>query len=87
VGGSEIVHLPPRHEVKYAFPTWQKSVDLLGFQHKTDLHEGLTKMWEWVKQQPERPRQVWKEYELDKGIYEFWKKDALLKNSKLVKEL
>jgi UDP-glucose 4-epimerase len=87
VGGSEIIHLPPRHEVKYAFPTWQKSVDLLGFQHKTDLHEGLTKMWEWVKQQPERPRQVWKEYELDKGIYEFWKKDALLKNSKLVKEL
>ena len=38
-------HYEQRHEVKYAFPTWKKSVDLLGFEHKIDLEEGLTKMW------------------------------------------
>lgn len=87
VGGGDILRLPPRHEVKYAYPTWQKSVDLLGFEHKTDLHHGLSKMWEWAKQQPDRPRQVWSEYELDKGIYDYWKKDALVENSKTVREL
>jgi len=87
VGGAEVVHLPPRHEVKHAFPTWQKSVDILGFEHKTDLREGLTKMWEWVKQQPIRPRQVWSEYELDKGIYDYWKKDTLVNGAHSVKEL
>lgn len=78
MGGGELNFLPPRHEVKYAFPTWQKSIDILGFEHKTNLFDGLTKMWEWVKLQPNRPRQVWTEYELDKGIYPFWKKDVLL---------
>ena len=78
MGGGEIKYLPPRHEVKYAFPTWQKSVDILGFEHKTDLREGLTKMWEWVKLQPSRPRQIWSSYELDNGIYPFWKKEVLM---------
>lgn len=87
VGGGEVIHLPPRHEVKYAYPTWNKSVDLLGFEHKTNLYEGLTKMWEWVQTQPERPRQVWSEYELDKGIYDYWKKDSLVRTSKHVTEL
>jgi len=77
MGGGEIVYLPPRHEVKYAYPTWQKSVDILGFEHKTNLREGLTKMWEWVKLQPSRPRQIWDTYELDKGIYSYWKQETL----------
>ena len=78
MGGGELKYLPPRHEVKYAFPTWKKSVDILGFEHKTSLFDGLTKMWEWVKLQPSRPRQVWDTYELDKGIYSYWKKETLI---------
>ena len=78
MGGGEIKYLPPRHEVKYAYPTWQKSVDLLGFEHKTNLYEGLTKMWEWVKLQPSRPRQIWGKYEVDKNIYPYWNKDVLV---------
>ena len=50
-----------------------KSVKLLDFEHKTDLKEGLTKMWEWAKLQPKRDQFVWENYELDEGIYEFWK--------------
>jgi hypothetical protein len=30
-------------------------------------------MWGWVKSQPVRERFVWPFYELDKGIYSFWK--------------
>ncbi len=87
VGGAEIVHLPPRHEVKYAYPTWQKSVDLLGFEHKTNLQEGLVKMWDWVQKQPIRPRQIWGEYELEKGIYPFWKRDVLVSEANGVHSL
>ena len=73
--GSElgILYLEGRHEVKHSIPTFQKSIDILGFEHKTDLKDGLTKMWEWAKQQPLRERFVWSEYELEKGIYSFWK--------------
>jgi len=73
VGGGEVKYFEGRHEVKHSIPTWQKSIDLLDFEHKTDLKEGLTKMWEWVKTQPIRERFVWPFYELDKGIYSFWK--------------
>lgn len=73
VGGGEVRYFEGRHEVKHSVPTWQKSIDLLDFEHKTDLKEGLTKMWEWVKTQPVRERFVWPFYELDKGIYSFWK--------------
>jgi len=71
--GGEVVYKEARHEVKHSIPTWQKSVDILKFQHKTDLQEGLQQMWNWAQQQPMRERFVWPSYELDKGIYKFWK--------------
>jgi len=86
-GFGTIEHLAPRHEVKHAVPTWQKSVDLLGFEHKTNMYEGLTKMWWWANEQPDRPRFVWENYELDKGLYPYWQQDALKANSKSVKLL
>ena len=70
----ETVFMEARHEVKHSIPTYQKSVDILGFEHKTDLEAGLTEMWKWAKQQPMRDRFVWPSYELEKGIYSFWKK-------------
>lgn len=73
LGGAEKVYLEGRHEVHTAIPTFQKSIDILGFEHKTNLKEGLTKMWEWVQQQPKRERFVWGDYEINKGIYSFWK--------------
>jgi UDP-glucose 4-epimerase len=76
-GGSDLIYLPPRHEVKHAVPTYQKSIDLLGFEHKTSMKEGLEKMWAWAKTQPKRPRQIWSEYELESGLYPFWEKDTL----------
>jgi len=72
-GGGSKVYLEGRHEVHTAIPTFQKSIDILGFKHKTNLKEGLTKMWYWAQIQPKRERFIWKDYELDKGIYSFWK--------------
>ena len=68
------LYLEARHEAKHAWSTWDKSVKLLDFKHNIDLEEGLTKMWEWAKLQPNRDRIVWENYELEKGIYKFWKK-------------
>ena len=73
IGAKEVVHLEGRHEVKHSIPTFQKSIDILGFEHKTDLKEGLTTMWNWVKNQPMKDRFIWEKYELEKGIYTFWK--------------
>lgn len=74
IGGGQVVHLEQRHEVHFAVPTYQKSIDILGFEYKTKLKDGLNIMWEWAKTQPMRNRFVWPSYELDKGIYNFWKK-------------
>jgi UDP-glucose 4-epimerase len=73
MGPGEVIHLEGRHEVKHAVPTYEKSVQLLGFEYKTSLQAGLTAMWEWAQKQPMKDRFVWGEYELDKGIYEYWK--------------
>ena len=74
IGSGEVVYKEGRHEVKNSIPTFQKSVDILGFEHKTNLDEGLWDMWVWASHQPNRERFIWPSYELDKGIYSFWKK-------------
>lgn len=67
------VFFEERHEVMHAVSTYQKSIDILGFKHETDLEDGLTKMWEWAKVQPMRNQFIWPSFELDKGLYSFWK--------------
>lgn len=74
IGSGDIVHLEGRHEVKHSIPTFQKSIDILNFKHKTSMREGLSIMWDWAQKQPMRERFVWSDYEIDKGIYSFWKK-------------
>ena len=73
----QIIHLPPRKEVKIAYSTYQKSVELLDFKHTCDLEDGITDMWEWALEQPDRDRVVWPSYEIEDGIYPYWKKEAL----------
>ena len=73
IGDGETVYLEERHEAKDAHSTWDKSVDLLGYGDKTSLENGLKSMWEWTRMQPSRSRFHWGEYELNKGIYEYWR--------------
>lgn len=70
----EIIHLEPRHEVKHAWCTWEKSVELLDYEERLTLKEGLQDMWEWAQHQPVRPKTYWKSYELEKNIYSYWKR-------------
>lgn len=72
-GYNKIEHRQPRHEVKNAVPTYQKSIDILGYNQTVQLEEGLTKMWKWAQEQPMRPQYKWDNYEINKGIYEYWK--------------
>ena len=74
IGAGSKVYLEARHEVKHSIPSYQKSIDILNYQYKTSLEEGLKKMWEWAQKQPKRERFIWSEYELDNGIYSYWKK-------------
>ena len=77
LSGSEIIYLAPRHEVKYAFATYQKSIDILGFEHHTHIVDGIRNMWEWAKDQPKRKRFIWSDYEIKNGLYDYWQPEKL----------
>ena len=74
IGDGTYIYKEGRHEVKDAHPTWDKSVVLLDYKDVTPLHDGLEIMWHWAKNQPKREQFVWDSYEIEKGIYTFWKK-------------
>lgn len=73
MGSGSKTYLEARHEVKDAWVCHDKIKEAMNFENKTDLREGLTKMWEWAKSQPIRQRKQWSKYELDTGIYNYWK--------------
>jgi UDP-glucose 4-epimerase len=78
MGGGSIAHVEPRHEVKEAFCTYQKSVDLLGYRDLTTLREGLMQMWAWARwawdEFPERREtHMVTPLEIDVGLYPFWR--------------
>lgn len=72
-GYGNIVHWEPRHEVKWCVPSFEKSVELLGYNQTTSLKDGLTEMWEWAKKQPNRQQYKWENYEITDGLYSYWK--------------
>lgn len=71
-GYGNVAHKEARFEVKNAVPTFEKS-RLIGFKNGTSLREGLESMWEWAKVQPDRPQYKWENYEINKGLYSYWK--------------
>lgn len=56
-GYRKFSNVEPRHEVAEAFCGVKKSIDLLGWDMEITLRGGLKKMWDWAKEQPERPLQ------------------------------
>lgn len=73
IGGGSVIHKEERHESKYSYPTHKKSVDLLNYKDTINLEQGLTEMWNWAKIQPKRKTFIWDNFEIEKGIYSFWK--------------
>lgn len=74
INDGDVVYKEQRYEVRNAYPTHQKSIELLGYKDTTSLYDGLKKMWNWAQKQPKRNQFEWENYEVDKGIYSFWKK-------------
>ena len=72
-GYDKIEHWEPRHEVKWCVPTFEKSVEILGYNETTDLKTGLKLMWDWAQKQPNRKQYKWENYEITKGLYSYWK--------------
>lgn len=72
-GYDNVKHVEKRHEVKEAIPSFEKSMNLLGYNQTTSLEDGLKEMWGWAKTQPNRKQYKWENYEINKGLYEFWK--------------
>ena len=70
---NNIEYLEQRHEVKFAYPDWRKSIEILDYKEIYSLEYGLTEMWKWTQKQPNRQQYVWPFYELDKNIYSYWK--------------
>lgn len=71
-GYDKIEHCEPRHEVKWCVPTFEKSVEILGYNETTDLKTGLKLMWDWAQQQPNRKQYKWENYEITNGLYSYW---------------
>lgn len=73
IGSGAKVHLEQRHEVKNAWVTHEKIKNTLGYKQTTSFRDGLSLMWDWAKKQPMRDRKLWNNYELDVGVYNYWK--------------
>ena len=73
IGKATIRYEAARHEVKDALPAHELSISILDYQDNTTLHMGLKMMWDWAQKQPRRSQKSWDKYELEKGIYQFWK--------------
>ena len=65
-------HLPPRYEVKHAWCDNSKAGEILGYEDKTSLKEGVSKMASWAKAKGHMNPIIWDSYELDVNLPEFW---------------
>ena len=43
------------------------------YEENKDLYGGLVDMWEWAQTLKMRERFKWPEYEINKGLYSYWK--------------
>jgi UDP-glucose 4-epimerase len=71
-----IRHLETRKEVTHAFTSHDKAKAVFGDLLKNvPLHEGLQKMADWCWQVGGREPSRFGEFEINKGLYSFWKED------------
>lgn len=65
-GYKNVIHLENRHEVKEAYCNTLKSKIFLRYQKETFLEDGIKKMFEWVRLQPIREKQIPPTLEINK---------------------
>ncbi len=69
------VYLEARDEVPMMWCNHDKAKNMLGFVDNTDLYDLISKTWDWAVQITPRPVK-YMEYEINKGIYSYWRKDG-----------
>lgn len=76
----ERIYLEKRDEVKKAYSSYQKSIDLLDYHDNTNLEDGIYKMWKWVleitKNNQYNNKKYRINYELNDKIYSYWKTNS-----------
>jgi len=72
-GYDKVNYLDSRFEVKHAVPTYIKSEYLLDYKESINLRAGLQEMWNWAKNSPIKMRFKWDNFEISKGLYNYWK--------------
>lgn len=73
-GKTDVTYLESRHEVKRAIPDPARSIIRLKYKDEIGFEEGLRRMWDWVRLEHKVAGwYVWDTFELDKGIYSYWK--------------
>jgi UDP-glucose 4-epimerase len=68
----EIVHVPPRNEVKHAYSTHEKCRRILGESAPTPLQEGLDRMAQWAKSVGPRQSRRFSEVEISRNLPPSW---------------
>jgi len=69
---SEVVHLEPRNEVKFAYCDQTKAKNFLGFKDETILRQTFEQMFRWAMDQPKREVKAIN-YELENNMYSYWR--------------
>jgi len=72
MGGGRIEFHQQRREVREAWCTTARSEDLLGYQDRTPLDEGLRQMWQWAREHS-HPKHYPVPIEVEQGLYPYWR--------------
>lgn len=72
----EVVHLPPRHEVKIAFCDHAKVRRCFEVPDAVALDEGIQRMAEWVKKAGVRKSKPFAAIEIEKNMPPSWRREA-----------
>ena len=68
-----VEHLPARNEVVHAFSDHRRVADVFGAPARIDLHEGIRRMADWVKERgPMEPVEFSEEIELPRNLPPSW---------------
>lgn len=67
-------YFPQPFEVQNAYSDHSKVTARIGLECKTDIVDGLNKMWKWAQSEPTRELQTFERFELEVGLQEQFKK-------------
>jgi UDP-glucose 4-epimerase len=69
-------HLPPRHEVVHAFAGHDVAKRLLNAEARVPLREGIARMAEWVRRNPDRAQSATPAIEISRRLPAAWSKST-----------